>query len=357
MNKFYLFSLFMCFTAFSHAQALFEINDFKAFENDISLVSNSKLYENRIRLSPANSMQKGACWYSKSKIDLSLGFETEFTFLITGSGPTAKGGDGFAFVIQNKSAGIVGGTGDKIGYKEIPDVVAIEFDTYNNNEGSRNHINLSYYENEKKQYRRFATVHEIPEITDGKEHFTKISYKDGIISVFMDSYIFPLLTVQIDLADKIKSLDNSAWLGFTSSTSNVYANHDLIQWSLKQYLDAPEDIKEEEISVETTKVIHVKGRNLTLKVWDHNKIDGDIVSLKWNDEWILSKHKLEKSQKSIKLDLHGFDSKLILYANNVGAIPPNTASISISDGYDVQRIQLESDMKKSEAVVIKYKPE
>ena len=340
-----------------NAQALFEINDFKAFENDISLVEHAKIYDNRIRISPANSSQEGACWYSKSKIDLSLGFETEFTFLITGSGPNTRGGDGFAFVIQNKGTGIVGGKGDKIGYKEIPNVVAIEFDTYNNDEGSRNHINLSYYENGKKAYRRFATVHEIPEITDGKEHFTKISYRDGIISVFMDSYIFPLLTVQIDLSEKIGALDDQAWLGFTSSTSSAYANHDLIQWSLKQYLDAPEDINEEEIEVQTAQTINVKGRNLTIKVWDHNKIDGDVVSLKWNEEWILTEHELEKSQKAIKLDLHGFDSKLILFANNVGAIPPNTATISIYDGYSSQSIQLESDMSKSEAVLVKYQPE
>ncbi|MEL6989563.1 MAG: L-type lectin-domain containing protein, partial [Bacteroidota bacterium] len=197
------------------SQALFEINDFKAFGEDISLVAQSSLVDTKIRLTSAKGTQEGACWYNKSKIDLSLGFETEFTFVITEGGPSNGGGDGFAFIIQNDNPNVVGGTGDKIGYKDIPYVVAIEFDTYNNNEGSRNHINLSYWENNKRQYRRFATVHEIPEITDGKEHFTKIIYKDGIIGVYMDSYIFPLLTVQIDLAEKINAPDKMAWLGFT----------------------------------------------------------------------------------------------------------------------------------------------
>lgn len=338
----------------AQAQYVFAVNHFQAAQQDLNLCGVASYQQNFLRLTPSQANQQGACWFKTNKILLSRGFETEFTFLISGSGGTAGGGDGFAFIMQNHSPNELGGIGDKIGYKDIPYALSIEFDTKNDDEGSRNHVNLSFYSPTTKSYRRYATVHEIPEITDGKAHFTKIIYHEGKLEVYLDSYIFPVLSVKINIAEKILAQEDNAWVGFTSSTSNGYANHDLLQWSLKQFDAPPEDIKPELVEVIDAHSIKVASRKITIKVWDHNVVDGDIISLKWGDKWILSEFPIVTQPREIELTVHGFSEKLVLYAHNVGQVPPNTATVSVSDGTQYHKFELNADLETSEALVIQY---
>ncbi|MDX1479092.1 MAG: L-type lectin-domain containing protein [Saprospiraceae bacterium] len=334
------------------AQDVFAINNFAANASNLNLLGASTFVGEALRLTPSQPGLQGAAWYQARQIELDKGFETEFTFLI--SGASKKPGDGFAFVMQDQSPEVIGGTGDNIGYKQIPDVMAIEFDTKDDGEGSINHVNLSFYDPDLGTYRRYATVHEIPEITDGKAHFTKIIYRDGKLEVYLDSYLFPVLSVRIDIAGRIGASNGRAWLGFTSSTSEDHAHHDLLQWSLKEFLPEPTAIATDEIEVVNTHTTSVSSRKLRVKVWDHNKIDGDVISLKWGDEWILTDYKLTAKPHEIMLTLHGFEQRLVLYANNVGLVPPNTAMLSIYDGTTLHRVKLNADFETSEAVVIRY---
>ena len=333
---------------------MFQINDFKATQNNLSLEGSTTIAGDRLRLTKDLPQQAGACWYKTKKIDFTNGFETEFTFLISSDGASNIPGDGFAFVIQAQSDQATGGVGDNIGYKQIPFGVALEFDTKDDNEGSRNHINLSFYNPDTKSYRKYATVHEIPEITDGKPHFTRIIYMDGKLEIYLDSYLFPVLSVKLDIADKIKSPDHTAWLGFTASTSNQHAYHDLLGWSMKEYPAKPEDIKVDAVTVLEKGAIEVKKRKLTISVWDHNTVDGDIVSLKLGPEWILTNYKLTAEKHTLDVTLLGFAEDLVLYAHNVGMVPPNTVTISIYDGVSTQRHSLESNMETSESLRIVF---
>jgi hypothetical protein len=333
---------------------MFQINDFKAFSENISLGGAAMVVNETLRLTPDKANQSGACWYKSQKIDFENGFETEFTFLISSSNTTALPGDGFAFVIQAQSDVISGGNGNNIGYKQIPFGVALEFDTKDDNEGSRNHINLSFYNPETKSYRSYATVHEIPEITDGKPHFTRIVYRDGRLQIYLDSYLFPVLSVKLDIAEKIKSADHTAWLGFTSSTSDQYANHDLLAWSIKEFAPQPEDIAADSVKVLEKGAIQVQKRKLTISVWDHNTVDGDIVSLKLGPEWILTKYELTEKKHVLQATLLGFSEELILFAHNVGMVPPNTVTVSVYDGVTTQRFSLESNLESSESFRLVY---
>lgn len=333
---------------------MFQINDFKATETNLSLEGSTTIAGDRLRLTKDLPQQAGACWYKTKKIDFTHGFETEFTFLISSDDAAHLPGDGFAFVIQAQSDRATGGVGDNIGYKQIPFGVALEFDTKDDNEGSRNHINLSFYNPETKSYRKYATVHEIPEITDGKPHFTRIIYMDGKLEIYLDSYLFPVLSVKLDIAEKIRSADHTAWLGFTASTSNAHAYHDLLGWSMKEYPAEPEDIAVEAVQVLEKGAIEVKKRKLTLSVWDHNTVDGDIISLKLGPEWILTNYELTAKKHTMEVTLLGFAEDLVLYAHNVGMVPPNTVTLSIYDGMSTQRHSLESNMETSESLRIVF---
>ncbi|MFN8281659.1 MAG: hypothetical protein U0U67_00490 [Chitinophagales bacterium] len=102
----------------------------------------------------------------------------------------------------------------------------------------------------------------------------------------------------------------------------------------------------------TSKEWSVKQEKIVLQIWDNNKEDGDIISLKFNDTWILTNFLLTKQKYTIKLDLKKKDNQLLLFAENLGSIPPNTAAISIDDDDLIRTFMLNSDMSKSESVKI-----
>ncbi|MFZ1677660.1 MAG: L-type lectin-domain containing protein [Saprospiraceae bacterium] len=353
MNFSFVFFMVM-FNQAEGQKYMFQINDFKAFSDNVNLDGSAAITGERLRLTSDKPGQTGACWYSAKKIDFTEGFETEFTFLISSDSTKMMPGDGFAFVMQAQSSNITGGIGDDIGYKEIPYGVALEFDTKDDNEGSRNHINLSFYNPETKTYRRYATVHEIPEITDGHSHFTRIIYRDGRLQVYLDTYLFPVLSVKLDVAEKINSPDHTAWLGFTASTSDQHSYQDLLSWSIKELEAAPKDIVADSVAVKETGTLEVKSRKLTISVWDYNTIDGDIISLKLGPDWLITNYQLTGDKYVIQTTLIGFAEDLVLYAHNVGMVPPNTAAISVYDGLTTQRVSLESNMESSEAIKIAF---
>ncbi|MEO5905946.1 MAG: hypothetical protein ABIQ11_04435 [Saprospiraceae bacterium] len=98
----------------------------------------------------------------------------------------------------------------------------------------------------------------------------------------------------------------------------------------------------------------MKNRKLTISVWDHNTIDGDIVSLKLGDEWIITNHVLKADKLTITATLLGFTQDLVLYAHNVGMVPPNTVTVSVFDGSTTQKITLESNMETSESIKVAF---
>jgi len=106
-------------------------------------------------------------------------------------------------------------------------------------------------------------------------------------------------------------------------------------------------------SINYVKELNVSGENINIKLWDHGRKDGDIVSIYLNGEAIVSKYLLEYSKKvfEVKLD-PSKPNDLFLYAHNLGQFPPNTVSIEITDGKVSENIILNSDLKSCEAVLI-----
>jgi hypothetical protein len=349
-----IYALFIMLTLFNtgvFSQKILKINQFDIEKEEIQLSGNAHIIDQRLRLTDALKDQVGASWF-KNKVGLVHGFEVEFTFQIWENDLIEKGGDGFTFVIQHSGTSAMGKTGDDLGYKSIPMAVVLEFDTHKDpDDKTRNQVALMEYIPASGKYYRKATVHEIPEISDGKEHFARIEYKDGRLVFFLDSYLFPVLSSQVDIQGILSSRD--AWIGFTSSTGKGSSNHDIISFQLKEYLPPPA-IEIEKIEVIPTREVVVKNRNLIIKVWDHNKIDGDIISLKSGNEWLLTTHTLMKEPVVVEYKLTGFKSNLILYANNVGSIPPNTATLEIDDGITKQVFKLEADLKTSQSLSITY---
>ncbi len=113
------------------------------------------------------------------------------------------------------------------------------------------------------------------------------------------------------------------------------------------------------ITRESQLPVEVRQAILTLEVWDHKEIDGDVISLYLNEESILEDYTLTGTRHQIKitLDPSKKDNYLMLYAHNLGEITPNTAAISVDDGTEKQIRILRSDLDQSEVILLKYIPE
>ncbi len=83
------------------------------------------------------------------------------------------------------------------------------------------------------------------------------------------------------------------------------------------------------------KEIPVTGDSIELRFYDNAEIDGDSISLFLNDKLIFSHIRLTGNAYSIKLPVAGLGAtnELIMVAENLGAIPPNTSyMVAIADG-------------------------
>ena len=96
--------------------------------------------------------------------------------------------------------------------------------------------------------------------------------------------------------------------------------------------------------------------SLVLSLYDNGTVDGDTVSVVLNGEVIIAKKGL--SANAIRTTIHlspdkGDSLQLIMYAENLGAIPPNTGVLIIQDGNNRNEIRFAGDMQKSSAIILK----
>lgn len=127
--------------------------------------------------------------------------------------------------------------------------------------------------------------------------------------------------------------------------------------SIKKTDKEPEEQKLEERNILANKVVYVKSDSISIKLYDHKRIDNDIISLKYNDQWIVKNYVLTGKPLVIKLKVGKKDAnKLLMYAHNLGSIPPNTAALEVIDEMNEQKLKLQSNLKESDSVDIIYKP-
>jgi len=100
---------------------------------------------------------------------------------------------------------------------------------------------------------------------------------------------------------------------------------------------------------ELIKTIEIDNKSFTVDLYDNGEIDGDSISLFFNDKLLLSHKRL--SDKAIRLTLDVEDNQsvneLIMYAENLGTIAPNTALMVVNDGDNRYEVRISSDLQKS----------
>jgi hypothetical protein len=103
--------------------------------------------------------------------------------------------------------------------------------------------------------------------------------------------------------------------------------------------------------------IEVDSDSLKVDFYDSGDVDGDSISVFFNNQLLVSSQKL--SERSIHfnlaLDATKEINELSMFADNLGSIPPNTALMIINDGKRRYEIGLSSSLQKNGTVRIKRK--
>lgn len=114
----------------------------------------------------------------------------------------------------------------------------------------------------------------------------------------------------------------------------------------------------EKRSANVLKTIEIEKETFRVDLYDNGDIDGDTISLFFNGKLLLAHKRL--SDKAISLSLSADQAKdineLVMYAENLGSIPPNTALMVVTDGDSRYEVRISSDLQKSGTIRFVHKP-
>lgn len=104
--------------------------------------------------------------------------------------------------------------------------------------------------------------------------------------------------------------------------------------------------------------LEVNVKHITLAVYDNAIIDGDTVSIFFNGKLLVDKQLLSAKPLVINLDLNENISvnEIVMYAENLGSIPPNTALIVVTAGDKRYELHSSASLEENAVLVFDYKP-
>lgn len=249
-----------------------------------------------LRLTEAKPFQKGAAWQTTEQ-PLEDGFDTTFYYRISNRSQTCeerldkdrfeserwyycaasgdnfvgehvdaaeKGGDGFAFVIQNapNSSWALGGGGHGLGYEGIENSIAIEFDTFSNldqEDPFYRHMGIHTAGVKANTLKSSALTQfvQLDSLGDSGVHGVRVTYfptlrydffdaglfsstsltrkftgdRLGTLCVYHGNLTYPTICSPLDLGKTIDLDGGMAFVGFTAATGLHYQNHDILNWT------------------------------------------------------------------------------------------------------------------------------
>ena len=123
---------------------------------------------------------------------------------------------------------------------------------------------------------------------------------------------------------------------------------------------APRTVAEDIASrkTEVIRSIFVQSDSLVLTLYDNGEIDGDTVSVLVNDRIVIARQVLgiNAINATVYVPRGEADSvRLVMYAENLGRIPPNTGLLIVKDGDENYHIRFSGDYQKNSAVILRRK--
>jgi hypothetical protein len=107
---------------------------------------------------------------------------------------------------------------------------------------------------------------------------------------------------------------------------------------------------------ELVKTLVVKDENVIVKLYDNGEIDDDTISVYLDKKLVLSAKRLTASPLVIKfkIDEDDADHELVMVAENLGRIPPNTSLMIVESGEQRFDVRITSTEQKNAVVRFRY---
>lgn len=118
-----------------------------------------------------------------------------------------------------------------------------------------------------------------------------------------------------------------------------------------------QNLKIESREKEVVTTLQLDTSNIRIDLYDNAEIDNDTVTIFLNNKLLLYKQRL--TDKPLTLTLKAFpdmDYELLMYADNLGSIPPNTALMVVTAGRRRHELRLSASDKKNAVVRFRYYP-
>jgi hypothetical protein len=124
----------------------------------------------------------------------------------------------------------------------------------------------------------------------------------------------------------------------------------------KKVVELPEVLTKRQNELAKSLVIH--SPDVTIKIYDNGEIDDDSISVYLDKRLVLSNKKLTASALTVKLkmDEENPEHELVMVAENLGRIPPNTSLMIVEAGEQRFEIRITSTEQKNAVVRFRYEP-
>lgn len=123
-------------------------------------------------------------------------------------------------------------------------------------------------------------------------------------------------------------------------------------------LDAPftqaaAQLKERALEIQQT--VSFTSDSLRLSLYDNGEVDGDTVTVVMNGQIFIAKAGLSTTaiNKTIYIPKEQDTLQLVMYAETLGHISPNTGLLVIRDGKEMYEVRFSGDLKKNAAIIFK----
>jgi hypothetical protein len=105
------------------------------------------------------------------------------------------------------------------------------------------------------------------------------------------------------------------------------------------------------------KTIEVDNETVKVDLYDNGEVDGDSISLFYNGKLLLSHKRLSETAITLNVPVPAGSgvNELVMYAENLGTIPPNTALMVVTDGHKRYEVRITSDLQKSGTIRFVHK--
>ena len=107
--------------------------------------------------------------------------------------------------------------------------------------------------------------------------------------------------------------------------------------------------KDDKFYIETSK------KYVSIRVWDPNLEDNDMILMKFNDDLILENYSTKNKPKKRRVKLSKGRNTLVISAINEGTNPPNTSAVEIKVENKVYQIQTDLEVKNDIIIFIDRK--